>query len=155
MPADVTVTSVEATSDADLEALVDVRRRATPDLVGTVENLRFQLETKAQPLAYLVARHDGEPVACGYVEAWPPFAVGDVTVVPEHRRRGIGAAVLSDISARARGFGNDSIQGEVRESDAQSRAFLERRGFVEVGAGRRSCSTWAASSRPMWSRRPA
>jgi mycothiol synthase len=134
LPADVTVTSVEGGNDADLEALVEVRRRATPDAVGTVENLRFQLETKTHEFAYILARLDGEPVACGYVEAWPPFAVGDVTVVPEHRRRGIGAAVLEDISARARGFGNDYIQGEVRESDADSRAFVERRGFVQVGA---------------------
>jgi ribosomal protein S18 acetylase RimI-like enzyme len=134
LPADVTITSVEATSDADLEALVEVRRLATPDLVPTVANLRFELEAKAQQLAYLVVRLEREPVACGYVEAWPPVAVGDVTVVPEHRHRGIGASVLAEISVRARGFGNDSLQGEVRESDAESRAFLERRGFVQVGA---------------------
>jgi mycothiol synthase len=134
LPADVTITSVEATSDADLEALVEVRRQAAPDLVPTVANLRFELEANAQRLAYLVARLGGEPVACGEVKAWTPYAVGDVTVVPTHRRRGIGAAMLAEISARARSFGNDSIQGEVRESDAESRAFLERRGFVQVGA---------------------
>ena len=134
MPADVTITSVEAGSDADLEALVEVRRQAAPDLAPTVANLRFELDANAQRLAYLVARLGGEPVACGEVKAWTPYAVGGVTVVPGHRRRGIGAAMLAEISARARSFGNDSIQGEVRESDAESRAFLERRGFVQVGA---------------------
>jgi mycothiol synthase len=123
-----------AESDADLEALVEVRRRSMPGESWTaVENLRFHLESSAV-VAYVVARVGDEPVACGYVEAWTAFAVGDVTVVPEQRRHGIGAAVLADISARARAFGNDSIQGEVRESDAESRAFLKRRGFVRVGA---------------------
>ena len=101
--------------------------------MSTVENLRFQLQTKPK-IAYLVARVEGEPVASGYVEGWTALAVGDVTVVPEHRRRGIGAAVLADVSARARAFGNDSIQVEIRENDTESRAFLERRGFVQVGA---------------------
>jgi mycothiol synthase len=133
LPADVTITPVEAGSDADLEALVDIRRRAAPDLVPTVENLRFQLESKTK-LAYVVARLGGDPVACGYVEGWTAFAIGDVTVVPEHRRRGIGAVLLANVSERARGFGNDAIQGEIRESDEESRGFLERRGFVQVGA---------------------
>jgi ribosomal protein S18 acetylase RimI-like enzyme len=133
LPAEVTITSVEATSDADLEALVDVRRRSAPDLTPTVENLRFQLESKTK-LAYVLARLDGKPVACGYVEGWTPFAIGDVTVVPEHRRRGIGAVLLANVSKRARSFGNDTIQAEIRESDEESRGFLERRGFVQVGA---------------------
>jgi GNAT superfamily N-acetyltransferase len=35
---------------------------------------------------------------------------------------------------RARAFGKDGLQVEVKESDAESRGFLERRGFVQVGA---------------------
>jgi mycothiol synthase len=127
------IAPVETQSDADLEAMIDVRRSVTPEARPTVENLRFNLESSKE-LVYVVARLGGEPVACGYVEAWSAFAVGDVAVVPEHRRRGIGGAVLADISAQARGFGKDSIQGEVKESDADSRAFLERRSFVQVGA---------------------
>jgi mycothiol synthase len=131
--AQLAIMRVEAASDADLEAMVEVRRRATPDAPPMVENLRFNLESKPE-LAYVIARLKGEPAACGYVEPWSSFAVGDVIVVPEYRRRGIGSAVLADVSARARAFGKDSIQGEIRESDAESRAFLERRGFVQVGA---------------------
>ncbi len=128
-----TIAVVEPASDADLEAMVDIRRRVSPEARPTVQNLRFNLEARAE-LVYVVARVGGEPVACGYVDVWPAFAIGDVAVVPEQRRRGIGAAVLADISMRARGFGKDSIEGEIKESDAQSRAFLERRGFVQVGA---------------------
>lgn len=125
------ITPVE--TDDDLAAIVDIRRRATPDMPGSVENLRFHLDSEQTQVTYVVARLDGEPVACGYVEAWTPSAVGDIVVVPEQRRRGIGSAMLADVSARARAYGNGSIQGEARESDAESRAFLERRGFVKVG----------------------
>src|SRR6266540_7410041 len=121
-----------AETDADLEAMIHVRRLVTPEARPTVENLRFNLESKAD-LNYLVACVGDEPVACAYVEPWTAFAVGDVAVVPEHRRRGVGSALLAEISRRARGFGKDEIQGEIKESDAESRGFLERRGFAQVG----------------------
>jgi GNAT superfamily N-acetyltransferase len=122
-----------AATDADLEAMIHVRRLVTPEARPTVENLRFNLESKPE-LDYLVARLAGEPVACAFVEAWTAFAVGDVAVVPERRCRGIGSAMFAEISERGRRFGKDTIQGEVKENDAESRAFFERRGFVQVGA---------------------
>ncbi len=125
------ITPVE--TDADLEAMIHVRRLVTPEARPTVENLRHNLESKEE-LHYLVARAGEEPVACAFVESWTETAAGDIAVVPAARRRGVGSAMLAEISRRARGFGKDSIQGEVKESDAESRAFLERRGFVQVGA---------------------
>jgi GNAT superfamily N-acetyltransferase len=41
--------------------------------------------------------------------------------------------MLAGLSARARSAGKAELQGEVKVSDAESRAFLERRGFVKVG----------------------
>src|SRR5215210_755719 len=111
-----------AETDADLEAMIHVRRLVTPEARPTVEGLRFNLESK-DDLTYLVARIDGEPVACGFVEAWTKFAVGDVAVVPERRRHGVGSAMLAEVSARARAWGKDEVQGEVKESDRGSRAF--------------------------------
>lgn len=124
-----------AETDADLEAMIRVRGLVTPEAHPTVEILRFNLESNVH-LVYLVARLADEPVACGFVEAWTDHAVGDVAVVPDRRRRGIGAALLADISARARGFGKDELQGEVKESDHGSRSFLEHRGFIRVGGER-------------------
>src|SRR5919198_3239180 len=120
-------------TDADLEAMIRVRRQVTPEARPTVENLRANLELGPE-LTYLVGRLDGQPVACGFVEPHGPLAQGDIAVVPEQRRRGIGSAVLAELSSRARAFGKDELQGEVKESDLDSRAFLERRGFVQVGA---------------------
>jgi GNAT superfamily N-acetyltransferase len=121
-----------AESDDDLAAMVEVRRAVTPEARPTVENLRFNLQSRDQ-LTYLVARIGKAVVGCGFVEGWPQLAVGDMSVVHAHRRRGVGSALLADISARARAFGNDALQGEVKETDTVSRAFLERRGFVAVG----------------------
>jgi mycothiol synthase len=121
-----------AETDADLEAMIYVRGLVTPEAHPTVEVLRFNLESK-EALTYLVARDGEEAVACGFVEPWERHAEGDIAVVPEQRRRGIGSAMLAEISERARGLGLDSIQGEVKESDVESRRFLERRGFVRVG----------------------
>ena len=121
-----------AETDADLEAMVAVRKEVTPEARPTVENLRFNLDSKPG-LTYVVGRVDGEAVACGFVEPWPSFAWGDIAVVPEWRRRGIGSAVLADLSGRARMLGKDKIQFEVKQTDDESRAFVERRGFERVG----------------------
>ena len=122
-----------AETDADLEVMIHVRSLVTPEAHPAVENLRHNLDSKEE-LDYLVARVAEEPVACAFVEPWGSVAAADIAVVPEHRRRGVGSAMLAEISRRALGFGKDAIQGEVKESDPDSRAFLERRGFAQVGA---------------------
>jgi [ribosomal protein S18]-alanine N-acetyltransferase len=126
------LTIAPETTDAGLEGLIEVRRLADPDEVPTLENLRFNLERKPE-LAYVVARLGDEPVGCGFVEAWIELAIAHILVVPGRRRSGIGSALLEDARGRARAFGGETLQGEVRESDPESRAFLERRGFVPVG----------------------
>ena len=69
-----------AETDADLEAMIHVRRLVTPEARPTVENLRFNLD-RNERLVYLVARVGGEPVACGFVQ---PL---DETRRRRHRRR--------------------------------------------------------------------
>src|SRR3954452_18436615 len=112
--------------------MIAVRSEVTPEARPTVENLRFNLDSKPD-LTYVVGRIDDEPVACGFVEPWPSFAWGDIAVVAGRRRRGIGSAVLADLSERARALGKDRIQFEVKQIDAESRTFLERRRFEPVG----------------------
>ncbi len=120
-------------SDADLEAMVDVCRLVRPESFPAAENLRHNLEAKKH-LEYLVARLGDEPVSCAFVEPRGSLAAGDVAVVPARRGQGVGSAVLAEVSRLARELGKDTIQGEVKQSDAESRAYLERRGFAAVGA---------------------
>jgi len=120
-------------TDADLEAMIHVRGLATPEAKPTVDGLRFNLDT-IDRLTYVVARLGDEPFACGFLEPKESLALGDIAVVPEARRRGIGSAMLADFSRRGRALGKKSLQGEVKETDAESRAFVERRGFVQFGA---------------------
>jgi mycothiol synthase len=132
--ADLRIEHVE--TDADLEAMSIVLHLANPDLpptAGNVEGLRHNLDSNPD-LTYVVARLDGQPAGCGYVElqnaAW---AVAQADVVPNLRGRGIGTGLLAAISAVAAANGRSELQGEVRESDAKSRAYFERRGYVQVG----------------------
>jgi GNAT superfamily N-acetyltransferase len=126
------LTIAPAETDADLEAMIHIRRLVTPEARPTVENLRFNLDADPN-LVYLVARAGGDPVACGFVHSLELLATGDIAVVPDRRRTGVGSAMLDALSERAHAAGKTEIQGVVKESDAESRAFLEHRGFVKVG----------------------
>jgi mycothiol synthase len=123
-----------AETDADLEALIAVRKLVTPRARPIVANLRHAIESSTEGLTLIVARLGDEPVACGFVEGPPEdFAPADIAVVPDRRRMGIGSAVLAYVSERAQALGKDVLQVEVQKSDASSRSFLQRRGFQRVG----------------------
>jgi mycothiol synthase len=119
-------------SDADLEAMIQVQALVRPEWQPKLENLRHNLDANPD-LTYFIGRLGEEPVACGFVEPSGTYSQGDVAVVPACRRQGIGSALFAEVSARARGLGKDEIQGEVQESDTESRGFFERRGFDAVG----------------------
>ena len=123
-----------AETDGDLEAMIAVRVAADPDRTPPrIENLRHNLSAQAE-LVYLVARLDGLPVGCGFVYSdLPRHAEAHVVVVPDARRLGIGSAMLAELGAVARAVNKDELEGEVRESDEESRAYFERRGYRVVG----------------------
>ncbi len=132
--ADLLIGHVE--SDTDLGAMSIVLHLANPDLpptAGSVEGIRHNLESNPD-LTYFVARLDGEPAGCGYVELEDAsFVVAQVDVVPKLRRRGAGTGLLAEISRVAETNDRTELQGEVRQNDAASRAYFERRGYVQVG----------------------
>ena len=125
---------VAAETDADLEAMITVRTAADPDRPPPrLENLRHHLSAQAG-LVYLVARLDGVPTGCGFVYPdFPEHAEAHLVVVPDARRRGIGSALLAELGTVARAANKHELEGEVRESDEQSRAYLEPRGYRVVG----------------------
>jgi GNAT superfamily N-acetyltransferase len=119
----------------DLERWVAVHNQvqhgdpATTDAKALVRALQTE---RADLLAYA----DGVPVGTAVlsgdvtsVDTGRPYL--QVSVLPEYRGHGIGDALLRAISNEARRFGRTALSCDVDADDAYSRAFLERRGFVE------------------------
>jgi mycothiol synthase len=140
---------VRAESEADLTAYIAVRAAADRDRPPPrIENLRRNLERQGD-LAYLVARLEGEAVGSGFVDPWPSdYADAQLIVVPGARGLGVGSAMLAHIGAHARAAGKDELQGTVRESDRESLAFFERRGYRIVGSERAVALDLTAAAAP-------
>jgi mycothiol synthase len=123
-----------AQTDADLEVMIAVRSAADPDRPPPrLENLRHNLVAN-ETLVYVVARLDGEPAGCGFVDPWPDeLAPAHLVVVPALRRRGIGSALLAELGSRALEAGRPELEGDVVESEVEAQEYLRRRGYRVVG----------------------
>jgi mycothiol synthase len=77
---------------------------------------------------------DGARVV-GYGSFWPVrdrrFRM-DLTVAPEHRRRGTGGELLGVLAGAARAAGAATVQARTEDDRPQVLAFLTRRGFAET-----------------------
>ena len=127
---------VRAERDDELLAVAAVRRNVDPDAQPSLVSMRHTLATFPHAV-YLLARAGEEPVGCAYTGCFPgterePFMYADVSVVPERRRQGVGTALLGKIGRHARELGKQGLTVEVKEDDAESLAWMERRGFEEV-----------------------
>ena len=120
----------EASSDADLEAWIGVRRAVLPnESGGTVELLRAQERPER---LLLLAELDGRLAGTGFADrsdVGDRFAVKP-RVLPWARRRGVGAALLHALAAHAERFGLDAVTTHLEEPEAHG--FAERFGFREI-----------------------
>jgi GNAT superfamily N-acetyltransferase len=121
----------------ELERWVAARNEVLTDDPDSAEMMAL---VRASELDHvdLLAYEDGEILGTGMlggdpesVESSHPYV--EVTVPERHRGRGVGAALLGELSERARRLGKEGLVTESRAHDAYSIAFLERRGFVELG----------------------
>ena len=62
----------------------------------------------------------------------PDVVWAPITVLAEHRRRGVGTAIYEAVSVWSAAHGLDTIETVVDEDDEESLAFAERRGFSEI-----------------------
>jgi mycothiol synthase len=125
-----------ARTDDDLVAVAGIRRRVDPDAQPSLVAMRHTLATFPHAV-YVLARSDGEAVGCGYAGCFPgteaePFMHANVSVAPEARRQGVGAALLRALAEHGRAARKTGFTVEVAEDDPESLAWIERRGFVEV-----------------------
>ena len=119
-----------ALTDADLEAWRSVRRAVLPgERTATVDEMRARM-TPDQ--LHLVAELDGEIVGSGIAGRSDLAGSSFVAprVVPEARRRGVGTALLRELTEHVASLGYADAGGLV--DDDGSLAFAERFGFREV-----------------------
>lgn len=130
-----------ADPEADLARIVEFQNRyARPAMVTPVEMARVFERHNPQPkrLALLVEDADGNVVAACSVSDGGTFArkdgsfSGGLRVAPEHRRRGIGGALLERLEAHAREHGAPRITTSARGDEPNGVRFAERHGYRET-----------------------
>ena len=122
----------------ELERWVEARNEVLPDDPDSAELMAL---VRASELDHvdLVAFDGGEIVGTGMLAGDPaslesshPYV--EVTVRESYRGRGVGSALLRDLSERARRLGKKGLACESRAHDDYSITFLERRGFAATGS---------------------
>lgn len=117
--------------ESDLRQVLHIERRS---FTIPWSDATFRGLLRRQSTALLVAERAGEVV--GYAVLW--FAadeaeLGDMAVLPETRRRGLGRWLLHGALAEAARRGAKRVYLEVRQSNTAARSLYERAGFEEVG----------------------
>lgn len=126
-----------ATSDEDLTQLVRVVTTVTPDNPTSIDEIHWQ-EQRYPGGRRFVAWLDGQAVGAGgagRIYVYPPEfdgLWGNITILREHRRKGIGDAIYAAISGVAREAGKSTLVGRTTSDVPEAISFLEHRGFRET-----------------------
>ncbi|MFW6040015.1 MAG: ribosomal protein S18-alanine N-acetyltransferase [Gemmatimonadota bacterium] len=117
--------------EADLRHVLHIERRS---FTIPWSDATFRGLLRRRSTALLVAEQAGEVV--GYAVLW--FAadeaeLGDMAVLPEERRRGLGRRLLDGALTEATRRGAKRLYLEVRESNTAARSLYRRAGFEAVG----------------------
>jgi ribosomal protein S18 acetylase RimI-like enzyme len=119
----------------EVERAVAIHNLVTPHDPTSVE-MHGLLRASELERVDLVASLDDEVVGVGWLAGDPnslesthPFV--SVAVDPAYRGRGVGTALLRELSQCVQRLGRSGLHCEVRADDPYSLGFLERRGFVE------------------------
>jgi mycothiol synthase len=115
--------------DADKIASLAIYNEIWPLDAVTIVEVR-SLESRASAFADFLA--PGGSAWVGLLPWRPGIAETFVTVLPEHRRQGLGTAFYEWISRWLAERGADQIDAAVPEDDDESIAFALKRGFHEV-----------------------
>ena len=122
---------VSARTRKELASFLAIGEIVHPGPRPSVEGLEHELATGAGTV-FLLGVVDGEAVGTGVGKA---SSIDDayfamVRVLPACRGRGVGSAVLADLSDHARNAGRGALIGRLREDDREAGRFAERRGFA-------------------------
>jgi len=135
------IVEVRPAAEPDLAAFVAIRNAVTPDWPASVEEIAWATATYPGGIR-LIATLDGRAVGAanaGRIYMYPPqheLWWGEITVLPEARRRGAGRALLAGLSASARKAGKTGFHVPCSDARRDGIAFLEHRGFTEYERAR-------------------
>lgn len=136
LEADPSIEIREAITDDDLGHIARIVGIVSPDNPVSVEDMRWS-EQQYPGGRRFVAYLGGVPVGAGgagRVYMYPPDYPGlwgNISVLPEHRRRGVGSAMLAAMSDVARAAGKTTLEGRTTSDREEAVDFLEHRGFIE------------------------
>jgi GNAT superfamily N-acetyltransferase len=82
---------------------------------------------------YLVARQGDEPLGHVYLALTNPPEVHDVSVRPEHRRRGVASALIAAAERETRARGGDRLRIAVSIDNEAAQALYRALGYVDAG----------------------
>ncbi len=129
------MTEIREIAEDELERWIATARAAL-DEADTAEGY-LDWKRQARETIWLLASDDGRDVGTAIgVGGWHSpegVARAEIRVVSDARGRGVGSALLAELSAWARPLGYRELTAPVKEDDPASLAWAERRGFVEVG----------------------
>jgi GNAT superfamily N-acetyltransferase len=129
------MSDIREVGEDELERWIGVAKAAL-DEADTVEGY-LDWKRQARETVWLLATEEGRDVGTAIgVGGWHSpegVARGEIRVVGEERGRGVGAALLAELSRWALALGYGELTGPVREVDRDSLAWVERRGFAKVG----------------------
>jgi len=123
-----------ATTEAELEAFLSVRNAVyARDPLEMPELRSWQSQVK-EMLLY-VARDGHRPVGAGFTGLLfqKPDVFAHAWVLADARRRGIGTELYRTISEYAASHRKDAVEVWVEDYDPDGAAFVEKRGFSEIG----------------------
>jgi ribosomal protein S18 acetylase RimI-like enzyme len=82
---------------------------------------------------YLVAWEHEEPIGHAYLALTDPPELEDVSVRPEHRRRGVASELTAAAERESRARGFDRLRLTVGVANAPAQALYRRCGYVDSG----------------------
>jgi L-amino acid N-acyltransferase len=136
--------SVRSATQDDLRAIMGIYNWAVNQTFATIDSEPLSVEEALDwwhmhgKTSYLLVATD-ETGVIGWARLLPwkqrGFDVAEclVYVDPVHHGRGIGAALLTDLTKEARGLGYRTIVASVAKDNRSGLALFARQGFEEVG----------------------